>query len=318
MSTTTASRAAASQRLPARPRSRRNLAPYGFLAPAILLFVAFLAAPIAYTVYLSLRAVKVSGLGLGKGSRTEVWAGLSNYSRSMSDPEFAASVGRVALYGLLLVPTMMGLALLFALLLDSTRTRARGFSRTAIFLPYAVPAVIASLLWGFLYLPDVSPFAYLLRAGGFGVPNLLSSSLILFAVANIALWGGIGFNMVVLYTSLKAIPSDLYEAARLDGASEKMIALRIKIPIVAPSLIMTFIFSLIATLQVFAEPTTLRPLTNNISTTWTPLMKVYRDAFTRNDLYSAAATSVVIALATFVLSFGFLKLVGNRAFGQEK
>jgi len=297
---------------------RRSLEPYGFLAPAIVLFVAFLAAPIAYTVYLSLRRVKVSGLGLGRGSRTEVWAGLSNYSRSLSDPEFAASTGRVALYGLLLVPTMMALALLFALLLDGNRTRARGFSRTAIFLPYAVPAVVASLLWGFLYLPNVSPFAYLLRAGGLAVPNVLSSSLIMFAVANIALWGGIGFNMVVLYTSLKAIPSDLYEAARLDGASEKMIALRIKIPIVAPSLIMTFIFSLIATLQVFAEPTTLRPLTNNISTSWTPLMKVYRDAFTRNDLYSAAATSVVIALATFALSFGFLKLVGRRAFGQEK
>jgi len=318
MSTTTPSRTAPSVRQPARRRGRRSLAPYGFLAPAVLLFVAFLAAPIAYTVYLSLRRVKVSGLGLGKGSRTEVWAGLSNYSRSLSDPEFAGSVGRVALYGLLLVPTMMLLALLFALLLDGTRTRARGFSRTAIFLPYAVPAVVASLLWGFLYLPNVSPFAWLLRAGGLGVPNVLSSSTIMFAVANIALWGGVGFNMVVLYTSLKAIPSDLYEAARLDGASEKTIALRIKIPIVAPSLIMSFIFSLIATLQVFAEPTTLRPLTNNISTSWTPLMKVYRDAFTRNDLYSAAATSVVIALATFVLSFGFLKLVGGRAFGQEK
>jgi len=318
MSTTTTSRTMASVHQPARRRGRRSLAPYGFLAPAILLFVAFLAAPIAYTVYLSLRRVKVSGLGLGRGSRTEVWAGLSNYSRSLSDPEFAGSVGRVALYGLLLVPTMMLLALLFALLLDGTRTRARGFSRTAIFLPYAVPAVVASLLWGFLYLPNVSPFAWLLRAGGLGVPNVLSSSMIMFAVANIALWGGVGFNMVVLYTSLKAIPSDLYEAARLDGASETTIALRIKIPIVAPSLIMSFIFSLIATLQVFAEPTTLRPLTNNISTSWTPLMKVYRDAFTRNDLYSAAATSVVIALATFVLSFGFLKLVGSRAFGQEK
>jgi multiple sugar transport system permease protein len=315
MSTTTAAPRAARQRPNTR---RRSLEPYGFLAPAILLFVAFLAAPIVYTLYLSLRRVKVSGLGLGKGARTEIWAGLSNYSRSLSDPEFAASTGRVALYGLLLVPTMMALALLFALLLDGNRTRARGFSRTAIFLPYAVPAVVASLLWGFLYLSNVSPFAYLLRAGGLEVPNVLSSSLIMFAVANIALWGGIGFNMVVLYTSLKAIPSDLYEAARLDGASEKMIALRIKIPIVAPSLIMTFIFSLIATLQVFAEPTTLRPLTNNISTSWTPLMKVYRDAFTRNDIYSAAATSVVIALATFALSFGFLKLVGRHAFGQEK
>jgi multiple sugar transport system permease protein len=301
-----------------RPGAGRRLAPYAFLAPAGVLFVAFLAVPIAYTVWLSLRRIQVSGLGLGKGSRTEVWAGLANYSRALSDPEFAASVVRVGLYGLVLVPTMLGLALLFALLLDSRGARARTFSRTAIFLPYAVPAVVASLLWGFLYLPGVSPFAYVLRSLGLGVPNVMSSQLILFAVANIALWGGVGFNMVVLYTSLRAIPSDLYEAARLDGASEVAIAWRIKVPIVLPSLVMTFLFSLIATLQVFAEPMTLRPLTNNISTSWTPLMKVYRDAFTRDDIYSAAATSVVIALATFVLSFGFLKLVGSRAFGQEK
>ncbi len=123
--------------------------------------------------------------------------------------------------------------------------------------------------------------------------------------------------MIVIYTALKAIPQELYEAARLDGATERGIAWRIKIPIVAPSLILTFLFSMIATLQVFAEPTTLRPLTNTISTTWSPLMKVYRDAFTRDDIYSAAATSVVIALATFVLSFGFLRLVQRRAFAQE-
>jgi multiple sugar transport system permease protein len=124
--------------------------------------------------------------------------------------------------------------------------------------------------------------------------------------------------MVVIYTALKAIPTELYEAATIDGASELAIAWRIKIPIVMPALIMTFVFSMIATLQVFAEPVTLKPLTNTISSTWTPLMKVYRDAFTRDDLYSAAATSVVIAAATFILSFGFLRLVQNRAFSQEK
>jgi multiple sugar transport system permease protein len=123
--------------------------------------------------------------------------------------------------------------------------------------------------------------------------------------------------VIVIYTALKAIPTDIYEAARIDGATERMIALRIKVPIVAPSLIMTFVFSMIATLQVFAEPVTLRPLTNTISTSWSPLMKVYRDAFTRDDIYSAAATSIIIAAATFVLSFGFLRLVQNRAFGQE-
>jgi len=296
---------------------RKAGAPYLFLAPALILFVLFLLAPILYSAYLSLRRVKVSGLGLGVGSRHEVWAGLSNYVRSMTDPDFLPSVYRVLAYGMIVVPTMLGLALLMALLLDAGRTRVGTFARTAIFLPYAVPAVVASLLWGFLYLPRVSPITDLLTSVGLTPPDLLSDSWVLYAVANIAVWGGTGFNMIVLYTALRSIPTDLFEAARLDGASDIQIAWRIKIPIVLPSLIMTFVFSLIATLQVFAEPMTLRPLSNTISTTWTPLMKVYRDAFTRNDVYSAAATSVVIALATFVVSFGFLKLVGNRAFNQE-
>jgi multiple sugar transport system permease protein len=296
---------------------RRAAAPYSFLAPALILFAAFLAAPIAYTAYLSLRRVKVSGLGLGPGARTEIWAGLQNYSRSLSDPDFLPSVYRIAGYGAIVVPSMLGLALLMALLLDAGRTRVGTFARTSIFLPYAVPAVVASLLWGFLYLPRVSPFADALNAAGVAPPDVLTGSWVLWSVANIAVWGGTGFNMIVIYTALRAIPTDLFEAARLDGASDMQIAWRIKIPIVTPSLIMTFVFSLIATLQVFAEPMTLKPLSNTISSTWTPLMKVYRDAFVRNDVYSAAATSVIIALATFVVSFGFLKLVGSRAFNQE-
>jgi multiple sugar transport system permease protein len=296
---------------------RKSGAPYLFLTPALLLFGLFLAAPIVYAAYLSLRRVKVSGLGLGKGSRTEIWAGLENYTRSLTDPEFLPSVLRVVAYGLIVVPCMLGLALVLALLLDAGRTRVGTFTRTAIFLPYAVPAVIASLLWGFLYLPRVSPIVDVLGKLGITAPDALSSSWVLYAVANIAIWGGTGFNMIVLYTALRAIPTDLFEAARIDGASDIQIALRIKIPVIGPSLVMTTLFSLIATLQVFAEPMTLRPLSNTISTTWTPLMKVYRDAFVRNDIYAAAATSVIIALATFVISYGFLKLVGSRAFSQE-
>lgn len=296
----------------------RRTAPWAFLAPAIILFTVFLAAPIGYAVFLSFRTEKVSGLGLGAGSRQEVWNGVANYTAAVADPEFLASVGRVTLYGLIVVPIMLGAALLYALLLDARRTRARRFSRVAIFLPYAVPAVISSLLWGFLYLPGVSPFYWLFDRLGWTVPSLFGSQLVIFAVANIAVWAGIGFNMIVIYTSLKAIPSELYEAAELDGASQLGVAWRIKIPIVTPSIIMTFVFSMIATLQVFAEPTTLRPLSNSISTTWTPLMKVYRDAFTRGDLYSAAATSVIIAVATFVISFGFLRLVQSRAFSSEE
>jgi multiple sugar transport system permease protein len=300
-----------------RPRKRGRpsgprVAPYGFLAPAGILFALIFALPIGYAVYLSLRKVEIKGLGLGKNARHEVWAGLSNYTGVLSDHELFAGALRILGYGAIVVPTMLGLALLFALMLDSKHTRAGGFSRLAIFLPYAVPGVVAALLWGFLYLPTVSPFTYLLDKLGLPEPDLFSSGLLFGSLANIAVWGGTGFNMIVIYTSLRAISPDIYEAARIDGASELQIALRIKIPTVAPALILTFFFSVIATFQVFSEPTTLKPLTNAISTTWSPLMKVYQDAFVRGDIYSAAATSVVIAIVTLVLSFGFLKAANSR------
>jgi multiple sugar transport system permease protein len=313
---------AAKTAAPGSPRRAKNfksrvLVPYAMLGPGIILFLVFMAAPIVYTLFLSFQKKKVSGLGLGKNSQSQVFAGLDNYISALTDPEFTASVLRVLLYGVILIPLMLGFALLFALLLDSRRTRAGNFSRTAIFLPYAVPAVISSLLWGFLYLPGVSPFHFVARQLGVELPSLLDPNLVTFAICNIALWGGVGFNMIVMYTSLKAVPTEIYEAAKLDGCSEVQTALRIKIPIIAPALVMTALFSMIATLQVFAEPTTLRPLANSLSTSWSPLMLVYRDAFTRNDVFSAAATSIVIAAATFIISFLFLRVVQKRAFGQE-
>ncbi|MFD9503865.1 carbohydrate ABC transporter permease [Streptomyces sp. NPDC060035] len=287
-------------------------APYAFLIPATLLFLLFFALPIGYALYLSFRRTEVKGLGLGKGARDEIWAGPANYTDALSDSELLHGALRILGYGAIVVPVMLGLALLFALLLDTERVRLRGFTRLAIFLPYAIPGVIAALMWGFLYLPDVSPFLYLLDTAGLPQPDLLDGGPLYLSLANIAVWGGTGFNMIVIYTSLRAIPVEIFEAARLDGCSQLQIALRIKIPMVAPSLILTFFFSIIATLQVFSEPTTLKPLTNSLSTTWSPLMKVYQDAFVNNDIYAAAAQAVIIALATLALSFGFLRAANSR------
>jgi multiple sugar transport system permease protein len=274
------------------------------------LFTLFMAVPIGYTAYLSLRRTKVSGLGLGKGARQEIFVGLDNYSAAIGDGELWSGWLRVLGYGALVLVVMLGLALLFALMLDAARVHLARFSRIAIFMPFAVPGVAASLMWGFLYLPSVSPFGEL-----FGVEPL-SRSTIVYSMANVAVWGGTGFNMLVLYTNLRAVPRDLYQAARIDGASELQIALRVKIPILTPAIILTTVFSIIATVQVFTEPTTLRPLTNTISSTWSPLMKIYRDAFVTGDLYAAAATAMVIAGISLVLSFGFLRVVKNRAFGE--
>jgi multiple sugar transport system permease protein len=304
----------------ARSRTRRGtaprMAPYAFVAPAVILFIALLVLPIGYTLYLSMQKSQVSGLGLGAGGRRQVFAGMSNYTSALTDPEFISSVLRVLLYSVILVPAMLGLALLFALLIDARRVRFQRFARISIFLPYAVPVVVASLLWGFLYLPTVSPFTVILHDLGLSMPNLFATHTVLFSVANIGVWGGTGFNMIVMYTALRAVPSELYEAARIDGASQLQIALRVKIPLITPALLITALFSIIATLQVFNEPNTLAPLTNTISPVWTPLMKVADEAFANNDIYAAAATSIAIAAGMFILSYGLLRLTSRRVFGR--
>ncbi|MEU6259888.1 sugar ABC transporter permease [Streptomyces sp. NPDC047043] len=287
-------------------------APYAFLLPATILFALFFALPIGYAFYLSFRKVHVSGLGLGSGARKEVWAGLENYTDALTDNELVDGALRVLGYGCIVVPVMLGLALLFALMLDSEKVRLAPFTRLAIFLPYAIPGVVAALMWGFLYLPDVSPFYYVLEKLHLPQPDLLDGGPLYLAMSNIAVWGGTGFNMIVIYTSLRSIPAEVYEAAKLDGATPLQTALKIKIPMVAPSLVLTFFFSIIATLQVFNEPTTLKPLTNSLPLTWSPLMTVYQDAFRKGDIYQAAAEAVIIALATLALSFGFLRAANRR------
>ncbi|HEX6355666.1 sugar ABC transporter permease [Actinophytocola sp.] len=293
---------------------RTKAAPWLFAAPAIVFFVLFLVLPIGYTIYLSFRGFHIEGGG-AFGRRVEAFVGLDNYHATLTDAEFLAGFGRVLLYGIVSIPTVLGLALLFALLLDTPRVRARGFARTAIFLPYAVPGVIASLMWGFLYLPSTSPINYLAERLHAGPLDFFSEPVLYFSLANIALWSGVGFNMIIIYTSLRAIPSTVYEAARLDGASEVQIAWRIKIPLVAPALVLTGLFSVIGTLQLYNEPATVRPMTSTISRSWSPLMEIYEEAFAGDNLGGAAASSVVLALGILVISLLLLRFLQRRTFG---
>ncbi|HEY0259729.1 MAG TPA: sugar ABC transporter permease [Lacisediminihabitans sp.] len=296
--------------------SRMTFAPYMFLAPAIVLFLVFMLVPIVYSIWLSFQHYQLQGGGI-LGVRVQVFAGFANYIAVFQDPELLAGFGRLAIYGIIAVPVTLGGALLFALLLDVPAVRAKGFSRVAIFIPYAVPGVVAALLWGFMYLPGTSPFSYITKALGWGTIPFLDNPGLFGSLANIAVWSGIGFNMIIIYTSLRGIPAEIYESARLDGANEVQIAFRIKIPLVTPALILTGIFSLIGALQLYGEPTTLKPLTNAISQSWVPLMIIYRDAFITDDLPGAAALSVIIALGTVILSAVVLRITNRRSGGAS-
>jgi multiple sugar transport system permease protein len=277
----------------------------GFLAPFGVLFALFYLVPVGYAIYQSFLKIQREGAW---GVPETVFGGLAQYKLVLESNEFWSSILRVLLYFIVQVPIMLGLALIFALLLDSTVLKGKKFFRLAFFAPYAVPGVIASIMWGFLYVPSLTPFPALTDRIDF-----LGSGFVLWSIANIVIWVYCGYNMLILYSALQAIPQEIYEAARVDGAGQFRLAWDIKIPIVMPAIILTAVFSIIGTLQLFNEPFVLRTFSGAVTSTYTPNMVVYSTSVVPN--YNlAAAFSVVLALATFILSFVFLKLTQKRAF----
>ncbi len=298
------------------PRTSRTLrpkalAPYLFLLPFVVLFTLFYIVPIIYAIYQSLFQSQRSGLGLG--AATTSFNGLGNYVDVVHDPSFYTSIGRVLLYGIVQVPVMLIVALLLALLLDSAVVRLKAFFRVAFFVPFAIPGIIAALLWAFFYQPVFSPIDKGFQTFGLPGPDFLGPGTVLWSIANIATWTYAGYNMLIIFAALQAIPSDIYEAARVDGCTGWRQAWNIKIPLVAPALVLTCIFSIVGTLQLFAEPQVLSAISNNISTSYTPVFYAYTTAFSNNNYYYAAALSVVLAVVTCIFSFSVLRVTQRQA-----
>jgi multiple sugar transport system permease protein len=291
------------------PRTQRRAAII-LGAPFFVLFAAAFVAPILDAVYNSLLKTDHSGyLGLG-GSRI-VFAGLSNYWLALHEPEFLASYGRVLLFGIVQVPLMIVLATALAFLLEMLSRRWSSFFRATFFLPYGVPGVIASIIWGFLYVPGVSPIVSLLNDAGI-TPNFLGYHQVLWSIANIVLWEFTGYNMLIIVAQLKAIPRDLIEAARADGAGTWKTNLHIRLPLIRPALILTAVFSIIGTLQLFNEPQVLLTYSPYITSSYTPNVAAYNQAFTDNNVNLASAEAVILAVVAGALSFSFLSLVNRR------
>ncbi len=305
------------------PAPRRNrkgnggvrVAPYVFLAPFILLFLVFIVLPIIVALYTSFFQTQRSGLGFGgEGEQSFVW--FDNYALAFSNAAFVESFGRVLLFGVVQVPLMLGFSLVLALLFDSAVVRWKRFFQLSVFLPYAVPSVVAALIWGFLYQPKVSPIVEGLASIGVSV-DFLAPGSVLWSLANVAVWSVVGVNMIILFSSLQTVPREMYEAARIDGASELRMALQIKIPMILPALILTTLFSVIGTLQLFNEPMTMRSVTSNISGSYTPNMAVFSATTLGGDINLGSAMAIIIGVVTFILSV-VVSVLSNRKRGSAK
>lgn len=264
---------------------------WGFVGPFLAVFAFALVAPIAYAIYLSLFRQQLIG------GNTLVW--FANYRQALTDPQFWGSVRRVAVFLAVQVPIMLVLALLAALALDSARLRWAPLYRLSIFLPYAVPAVVASLMWGFMYGSQFGLVARLSGALRIGLPDPLSGSWVLASVGNIVTWEFAGYNMLIFYAALRAVPGDLYEAAEIDGAGALRIARSIKLPALRPALVVAVVFSIIGSLQLFTEPNVLKKLApDTITATFTPNMYAYNLSFAGQEYNYSAAIAVIMGVLT--------------------
>jgi len=297
-------------RPPRRPRSRTARYAIWFVGPFVVLFLAMYVAPIGFAIYKSLFRVQRDALGLG--GTQEVFDPLANYAYALGDTAFLVSIGRVLLFGVVQVPVMLVLALGIALLVDSASARWKGFFRLSSFAPYAVPTVLSALVWSFLYASSSSPINSLLDLVGLGDVNLLGENLALWAVANVVTWGWTGYNMIIIYAALQGVPGEVLEAAKLDGASAFRTAWSIKIPLVRPAILLTTIFSIIGSAQLYNEPFVLKQSTGAIDSSFTPIMAAQASLQSANYPY-AAAQSVILAVGVAVLSILFFRLTSRRA-----
>jgi len=276
-------------------RFKRKLVPYLFLFPFMLGFAVFMVYPLIYALNLSLYRNKMVG-GLA-------FVGLENYVKAFQDPNFWEGIRNVLTFGLIQIPVMLGLALLFALLLDGKLIRYQTIFRLGYFLPFAVPSVVAALIWGYFYGQSFGPIAQIAKALHLDPPLFLTASGIIPSIANITTWQYTGYNMLIIFAALKGVPEELYEAARVDGASDVQIALRIRIPIIMPAILLTFIFSIIGTLQLFNEPNILRFVAPTaMNSRFTPNLYVYNLAFSNRQFDYSAAIAFTLAIVTAVLS----------------
>ncbi|NYD77862.1 carbohydrate ABC transporter permease [Arthrobacter cupressi] len=276
-----------------------------FLTPFFAVFALAIIAPVVYSLVLSFYAQQKSGLGFGEAKTSFV--GLENYLQVFQSETFTGGLGRLALYCLIYIPSMVGGAVVFALLLDATAARARKLFQLLVFLPHAVPGVIAALIWAYLYTPGVSPLVQALQSGGIQL-NFLDAHLVLPSVVNIAVWEWTGYNVIILFTALQAVPREILEAARVDGAGEIRTALSIKFPLILPALSVIMLFTIIGTLQLFTEPSIIAKATASVTSTWVPNLWAYDAAFNRHNLNQAAAASIVIALLAAGLSLAVTRL----------
>ncbi|MGO1840363.1 MAG: carbohydrate ABC transporter permease [Candidatus Microbacterium stercoravium] len=281
---------------------RENRLGWLYAAPTTTLLAVLFIAPIVVVVAMS--ASRWTLLGGAQGGNFP-----ENFTKVFADPMLGDAIGFTLLYTVITTAILMPLAFFLALLVQESR-RWNSFLRTAILLPSALGIASASLLFYALYSPQIGPINGILDwIGSFdaGASILGTPGGALWGTVVLVVWRFAGYYMLLMMVGLQAIPGDVYEAARIDGAGRWKTLTTITLPLLRPTLAMTMIMSVTGSLLAFDQFYILTKGGPNNST-MTIVQLVYRYAFeTKKDLGMAAALSVLILVALVVINAFQLK-----------
>ena len=285
---------------------KRSLAAWVFVAPALVVLGVFFGLPVFAALLLSLTDFDLYALADWRNLR---FVGFGNYTELLQTPLFWKSLGNTFYFVIVGVPLSIGVSLGAALLLNAPVARFRAFFRTALFAPVVTTLVAVSVIWRYLFHSSYGLVNWALGHVGIapidwlGDPQWAMPTIILFAV-----WKNFGYNMVIFLAGLQAIPQDLYEAARIDGASRRRQLWHITLPMLGPVLMVVGVITVAGYFQLFAEPYVMTrgdPLQSTVSV----LYFMFEEGFRWWNLGRASAVAfllflIILAITAAMMRFG--------------
>jgi multiple sugar transport system permease protein len=282
-------------------RMRKEWSAYLFLAPSLLQFAVLLAFPVVFSFYLSFHEWNII-------EPEKPYVGLANYARFLGDKRVHQAIFNTLYYTVVSVPLTLFCGLLVALLLNN-QIRGRGLFRAMYYLPGITSAVAVAVVWKWIYNGDFGLINYYLIQLGLisepvrwlTDPQLAMPSIIIFSI-----WGGVGGCMIIYLAALQAVPEEMYDAAKVDGAGPLRILFSITIPLLGPATFYLLITSIIGAIQVFG-PVYLLTSGGPAGRTTTIAYHLYTIAFKNFEMGYAAALSYVLFAMIFVFTLLYMR-----------
>jgi alpha-1,4-digalacturonate transport system permease protein len=281
------------------------LAPLLFLTPNMLIFFVFIIVP-------AVQGLRMSFMDWGVFT-TPRFIGFDNFKELLFDQVFRITVKNTLVYSAITVLLLLVVAMVFALMLHKNSVRGERIFRAVFYIPALLSMITVGISWRFILGDEMGIINYLIRlAGGAGVHWLTDGNLAMFSVVLMSVWASAGYYMIIFIAGLQAIPTDLYEAARIDGASSFKVFLRITLPLLRSTILVVMVLATISTFKAYELVIVTTKGGPGYATKFI-VQQIYQVAFMEDRLGYATSMSIIL-----MLMIGLFTLMQFKTSGGEQ